>query len=694
MDDVPRGLRGLHLEDEYRSDSHNLANDLFVPCLAVAIAYDRAVGYFTSSGLVAAARGLDAFAGRAGKMRLVASPHLAEHDVDAIERGIRARDDVVEQVLIRELLVDLSDGDRLRLAYLSWLIAEDRLEISIAVPRLTRRGIFHEKIGVFTDAHGNRVAISGSPNETSGGLVENFETVDVFRSWDGTASRVQRKIDNFGRLWTNNTAGLDVFPFSEAARGQLLRAAPPHLAQHPRARPRRAAERASGVAGPDDFHLRWYQRRALDEWNANDRVGILEMATGTGKTKTSLAGAAELQHDLGRLAIVVLAPYIHLVDQWADEIRRWGILPVKCFEARTNWLPDAASALDLFRASASTAMALIATHTTARTELFQALVNRIRGEQLLVIADEAHHLGSGAGLDALPSHARYRLALSATPDRWGDPRGTTGLHRYFDRIVFAFGISDAIKAGALCSYMYYPLLVPLTSDELGQYRPVTESIVSELRRPVGERNVKLLRQLMDQRSAIIDTAEGKLEALRIQVEADRPFLSLIYCSNRMQLSAVMDLLWERRIPSRQFTGEESRTERSEILDGLANGNIPAVVAMKCLDEGVDVPPARSADILASSGNPREWVQRRGRILRLYPGKDRALIRDYVVFPDGDSEGERELLRHEIRRVVAFAGAAENHARALSGVWELMAKYGLLDEMGGPSGHTGDSGGIP
>lgn len=654
----------------------------------MASSYDRAVGYFTSAGLGAAARGLEAFVAHEGSMRLVASPAFTDEDVEAIQRGLEAREDVVSRVLLRNLIVDLNPSVQRRLALLSWLIAEERLVIKIAIPKDSKRGVFHEKVGVFRDAVGDRVAITGSANETRGGLIENFEAVDVFASWDASASRVERKERNFDALWRNATSGLDIISFPEAVRDELLMRVPPRSregsGEDDNKEPivQSSAARTAPLTPPEGLVLRSYQEEAKSAWERKEHVGMLAMATGTGKTVTSISAVADLRAQLeSPLAIVVLAPYIHLIDQWASELERWHLKPLRCYGSSASWVSPVQERIDLFQAGAVDVLCLVGTHSSASLAPMQEVLTRLPGNQSVLIADEAHHLGSDTGLEALPQHFRYRLGLSATPDRWEDPNGTERLLDYFGGVIFEFDIMAAIEAGCLCRYDYLPEMVDLNEEELDEYHEVTSRLVSELDKPVDKRNQRRIQQLLIERSAVLDLAVGKLERLREAVQANRPDRSLVYCANRKQLSAVMDLLWDRSIASRQFTGEEDRVTRQEILGEFQSRATPAIVAMKCLDEGVDVPFAREAYILASSGNPKEFVQRRGRLLRNAPGKSHAVIHDYVVVPDGRNNREREILKKEIRRVVEFANAASNRTKALDVIWPALQRNGLLHEVG-------------
>lgn len=670
-------FRSLPLREEYRSDSADLIQDFYEPCLAIATSYDRAVGYFTSHGLALAARGLEVFASGARQMRLVASPMLSEEDLDAITRGLAARESLVE----RRLLEALRDGgDASHTLVLAWLIAESRLDFRIAVPR-SGPGIFHEKAGLFHDADGCVVAFSGSANETVGGLVSNFEAIDVFFSWDGTRGRVERKAANFERLWTNETPDLDVLPLPAAVERELIRIA----GQRPRGRsreeePGQEPGTRTGFGAPAAVEPRPYQSAAIEAWFAAGGRGMLSMATGSGKTKTSLFAAVELfRRAATPPSLIVVTPFIHLVDQWAREIEAWGLRPIRCYEAAGSWETRAWEAVDSRRAGASNPICLVSTVATASGPRFLRLMDRLPPD-VLFVADEVHHLGADQASSILSEAFPYRLGLSATPERWRDDAGNRVLDAYFGGVVFEFGIGAAIEAGCLSPYEYLPVLVDLEPDELEDYRLIMAEIDTVLAAK-GDGFDATLRALLNRRSDVLNTARGKLDAVRRRVTDHPPDRTLLYCASREQMGAVSDLLRDRGTVPWPFTAEEDRATREQVLERFAAGAIPALVAMRALDEGVDVPATREAQLLASSGNPREFIQRRGRVLRISPGKTLATIVDYVVVPEIDARLSQEIVTKEVRRVLEFAGSAMNADAARQRIWGLLDRFHLLHLVG-------------
>lgn len=654
-------LSDLALTFDYRSDQSDLAHELFIPLLERSTTYDRAAGYFTSGSLTLVSRGLDAFVRNGGNMRLVTSPALQTEDIDAIHEGYAARADVLERVLLEEINGWKIDDELDRISLLSWLIAENRLEVMIALPTGGSVGIYHEKIGVFGDGT-SYVALSGSANETRGGLLDNFEVVDVFTS-DRDPDRVALKRNQFERLWSNSTESLEVVPFPDAARRALLNRAEPSRSM--------VALRHGKASRP----LRDYQQEALDAWEENDRVGILEMATGTGKTRTAITAMNRLSESTDRLVVVVLAPYIHLVDQWVEEMSKWGIRALPMHGDSTRWLPKALDTIKHAAAGVTDVAVLVATHKSTVLNPFSQVAASLPLASTLLIADEMHHLGTPAFLDSLPA-PRYRLGLSATPYRWNDEAGTTRLLDFFGGVIYEYGLRAAISDGYLTPYRYEPVIVELDADELAAYRSVVAQIIDSLDSSTAVRDDRKLSRLMKRRSEILNTASGKLTHLKGQMVEQEPARTLIYCAGLEQLGAVQNIAWDLGVNSRRFSSEESSGDRATMLEGFETGDIPCLAAIRCLDEGVDVPSTREAYLLASSGNPRQFIQRRGRVLRLADGKREARIVDYVVVPEPEHPREEEILRKEIARVVEFAETATNRAQALEPLADYLVRYGL------------------
>jgi DNA phosphorothioation system restriction enzyme len=708
-------LRNLPLRNQYRSDRDDLLQDFYIPCLSSSAMYDRAVGFFSSTSLVAAAKGLSGLIQSGGKMRLVASPHLSREDATAIEQGLKQREEVIAATLVHELEQAFATVIHDRLACLAWLLSQGILEIKLAVCRdLQRQGIYHEKLGLFQDAEGNLVAFSGSVNESAHGFMENFECIDVFRSWRvGDDERIVEKQTAFERLWQNQTEQLDIIAFPEAATRSLLKFRPhsppktePELQDVPtRPTVKRKQQASPAQSQPSDLAPQPPLPLVLSPNSLAPyptypahltlRPYQQQMATGSGKTVTALAIATQLYERESLQALIVVCPYRHLVQQWAQECRQFGLNPILAFERLQTWQGALQSELYAVQSGHHPFLTVITTNTTLMSRGFQAQIPYFPAKTLIV-GDEAHNLGAKGLAQKLPPRIPYRLALSATPERYGDEIGTQVIYDYFGSVIQPeFTLRDAIQQGALVHYHYYPILVGLTATESERYTILTKKI----RRLMGmgelEEDHPALTPLMMERSRLVGGAANKLTALR-DLMRDRLETShtLFYCGDgtvedtvaeicERQLVAVSQLLGkELGYRVNTYTAETSLAERYDLHQLFETGDLQGLVAIRCLDEGVDIPATRTAVILASSNNPRQFIQRRGRILRPHPQKRSATLFDMIVVPpDADRETfemERQLLRSELIRFVEFADLADNAGEARLKLLELQRRYELLD----------------
>jgi DNA phosphorothioation system restriction enzyme len=451
---------------------------------------------------------------------------------------------------------------------------------------------------------------------------------------------------------------------------------------------------------PPTLQLRPYQQQAIANWFANKGRGTLKMATGSGKTITALAIAAELyrkskQQNKPLQGVLVICPYRHLVTQWAEEARKFGLQPILAFETVKNWQGELQSQLLAVLSGNQQFVTVITTNATLIRDSFQSQL-QFFPKRSLIIGDEAHNLGATRLESSLPQAIKLRLALSATPERYFDEQGTERLFDYFGSVLEPeFTLKDAIAAKALVPYLYHPVLVELTEPEIERY----EELTSRIGRAIGIGDItddnEVLTALLMQRSRLVGAATNKINALR-QIMSNRLQTShtLFYCGDGSvedevaeesvrQLEAVTALLQdELNYRVRTYTAETSLEEREELRYQFTHGTLQGLVAIRCLDEGVDIPAIQTAVILASSSNPRQFIQRRGRILRSSPGKDRAELFDMIVIPpDLGRESwstERSLLRKELKRFVEFADLAVNSGQARKTLLPLQERYQLLE----------------
>jgi DNA phosphorothioation system restriction enzyme len=624
--------------------------------------------------------------------------------MDAIERGYGSKDAVLEAAATRSMTDPEDELTRSRLEALAWMIAAGHLDIKLAfrVDKETNTiayGIYHEKIGIFSDAAQNHVAFTGSGNETEGGLVTNFESIDVFCSWVDSP-RTTRKLGDFQRLWQNQTKGLEVLDFNRVSKSLLesyRRDRPPDIAVELgewSSRPFGTPTRFARPRQPRAVALRAYQETAIASWLKAKGKGILQMATGTGKTITALAAATQLATK-GLQAVIVLCPYKHLVTQWATECRKFEMEPILAFETMARWSDDLTTRLSRVSTEEGYFLCVIVTNSTFCSDAFQQRLPYFPTRTLL-IADEVHNLGAERNANALPESVQLRLGLSATPERWFDEEGTQRLFDYFGRILEPqLGIREAIELGALTRYRYYPILVELTPDEREEYLELSAKISRFFDEREDESKSTALNALLLKRARLVGAAANKLPALRKIADKHRNSTHMLfYCGDgqvdsdeddaviRRQVEEVARILGnEMQIRVATYTAETSTDDREELRNDLASGKLQGLVAIRCLDEGVDIPSVRMAVILASSTNPRQFVQRRGRVLRTAPGKEHAEIYDMIVVPpqvEIVTSSERNLIRKELIRFAEFADIALNAGEARGILFALQKRFNLMD----------------
>lgn len=650
---------------------------LFDPALARSVEYKRAVGYFTSNWIARNARGLARLAANGGRARWITSPHLSEADWFALQGGSAEAGQVVE----RSLMGAISDLERNlaedTLNTISWMVNDGLLEFRIAVANSDPDSRdFHTKLGVFCDESGPAVAFVGSMNETERGT-RNHEVVSVFSdAREGEIHRVLEFDAIFEALWDNHDPQYKTYTLPQAAREKLVK-----LKRSPR--PYKSS-RPSGHRGL----LRPYQQEAMKSWRENGERGILEMATGTGKTITALACIETALEDPDRPTIVLVAcPFQHLVDQWAEQLDRLGMPVIRAHGSSATWRPEVHRLRGRLELGTVSAGIVVTTYATLTSD---NLVHALDGaqEQIMFVADECHYLGARGAISGMDERYRRRLGLSATPSRHYDEEGTKAIMSYFGGVVFEFGMEKAITEGFLVPYEYYPEFVELSEEESEEYLQISERIARLLQQDNAEGRERAKR-LAIQRARILNNASSKLDWLREHLYQRAPETwdyTLVYAGDKI-FNPVTELIGqELRIRQHEFTSRQSRGERKRILERFADRDLQILTAMKCLDEGVDVPPTRTAYFLASSGNPREFVQRRGRVLRTAPGKASATIFDAIAVPPksflaarrGSSAWKtgRAALKAQLSRIEEFSRLATNRVHAENAVFHFRLEFDL------------------
>ena len=667
------GFQSLSIPAIIDTEQDDFIEEFYKPLLSEAITYKRGVGYFTTGWLAENAQGMASFAANGGKAKWITSPQLSESDWQAIKRGNKARREEVFRDYLREQIKHLQSNIRHNTRNaLAWLIADDVLEIRLAVPTEDSGGEFHDKWGIFIDRRGNRIAFHGSQNDSAQGF-RNYESFDIFCDWESTreADRVTQHEKRFDKLWANNLENVETVSIPDVIKQDIvdLRTTdgPPYMQESTK------------------ITLREYQQSAVDAWEENSRRGMLEMATGTGKTYTAIGAMdALLQESSQPIAVIISVPYTHLANQWAESLAEWGYESPRMIygSANSEWKADLSRLLSDMSIEVRDDTIFITTHTTFSSSYFKETIEK-SNVQTLLIADEVHSVGSEYRRKALLENYDYRLGLSATPTRYYDEEGTDSLQDFFDGIVFEFGLSDAIPE-YLTEYEYHPHVIEMTGEELSEYRGLSKKLATEWSK--DEPDHELIERLLIKRSGLIKSAEHKLETLRTVINNLKQRGAtdhLVVYTNHNHIDEVQKILNEEGLIQHRFTNEEDDEERERLLEGFAEGKYDALVAMKCLDEGVDVPSTRRAVLMSNSQNPKQFIQRRGRVLRKHEesGKEYAEIHDLIVVPTLEPDrttvdSEKNILKKELERFEEFAETAINEIEAKNRIQPLRTEYEL------------------
>lgn len=711
------GFPQLKLNPSYDSED-DVVNSFYNPVLSQAVSYFRLAGFFSSSALAVAARGMSNFIKNNGKMELIAGAKLQKNDVEAIRQGMEEPEILIEKICVQDLYSINNEFINDHVSALGWMVANKTLEIKVAIvtddtgvpldaETIEIKGIFHQKVGILQDKDGNSISFSGSINETAAAWIHNIEEFKVFRSWEeGEKEYLQSDNRKFEKYWNGSGKNVKVMNIPEAVKQKLIEIAPKDIAELNLDK-WQIKERNNN--NNKSIKLLDYQNQAIANWQKNNNKGIFEMATGTGKTFTALGCLKEILKDNTKLITVITCPYDHLVKQWQNNIKEFEIISdiIIADSSNPNWKNYLADYMLDIKIGIKERLIVLTTHTTFSSSAFIDII-RMSANKIFLIADEVHGLGAGKRQDGLIEEYCFKLGLSATPKRWFDLEGTNKLFDYFGGTVFEFTLKDAINTinpatglTYLTPYEYKPFFVELNDDEFEEYEKITQKIINLYHNANKEKKEDLLSLLSFKRQDIIKTAKNKYSAFnKIINHLSSVEYCLIYCLSE-QMDTIQNMLNQKGIIQHRFTLSEGTksekryggiSERKFLLKKFADGTYNALVAIKCLDEGVDVPPARIAIILASSGNPREYIQRAGRVLRRYPGKEKSIIYDIIVVPTLSKiqnpdflDIERKIIEKELRRYKEFTYNAVNKLECLNAIEEIEKKYRICINGGDLNG---------
>jgi len=704
-------LRELNLKKAYSSETEDILFDFYIPVLKESIEYNRLAGFFSSTSLAVAARGVVGLIKNDGNMRLVVSPKLTKKDLQIILDTHKNPEKYIETKMLKEIENLENEFIKNHIFALGWMIANKKLEIKIAIPydengnilsydETESKGIFHPKVGILKDDEGNLISFSGSVNESATGWLENIEEFKVFRSWEiSEVDYLNADVLKFKKFWDGLSSKVKVIDTPKAVESKLVEIAPEDIET---INFENLYQKLKKHQKQEKIKLFKHQKEAVNAWISNDMKGIFEMATGTGKTFAALGCLRKISRSIQKLLVIITCPYQHLVQQWKREMEKFGTKYDKLIIADSSnppWKNELANSLIDLSLEHKNKIIVLTTHRTLSSYDFIRIIQQYSRDSIniFLIADEVHGLGAEKSREGLLKKYRLRLGLSATPKRWFDTIGTDVIYSYFGNVVFEFGLDKAVSninpatgKTYLTPYRYIPKFISLSVTELEEYIDKTVNIAIKLIKPKNkEEKDDILENLLFKRANIIKNASEKYRVLEELLDELGPSLkwTIIYCSPQ-QIDNVMNILKKRGIIAHRFTMDQGTipekrynglSERDFILQKFAEGEYQVLVAMKCLDEGVDVPPARVAILMASSGNPREYIQRIGRVIRRYPGKNEATIYDIIVTPSFNElpselkKIEWKIFQKELERYEEISRHAINSAEALEILYNIKNK---------------------
>jgi superfamily II DNA or RNA helicase len=718
---------------EYRTGSPHEPLEFYMNMLLNSTHVDFLLGYFSSSAINLLALGFAKFISSGGTMRIIINNVLSPKDKAALQRGIETDEkDYKFSVEKYEMISQSLNSYGVHFfECLSWLIAAKRIEI-VAIKPKNKKGISHFKSGIFSDGN-NKVKFKGSVNFTAYGLAENLEELGVHLSWDEQTAVFEEYESYFNNIFTNQFEQTEIIDFSEIEtritedfgnkdleellvdEEELIKSKKRLVEQTSIKQIMHKAEESiteylTQPKFPGNSEPRGYQKEAYENWVNNDYKGIFAMATGTGKTITALNCILNEYLENGFYKFIVFVPTTALASQWIYEVENKFNFrnTILCCSSNSSWREELSHISKSVVFERDINYAIVTTYATFKGVSFQAMFkdNFIKDfDKITLIADEAHNLAAPGFLKVLPEYLKLRIGLSATPERQFDENGNSIICDFFNssqaNYTFEYDMKIAIQNGFLCRYYYYPIIVNLETKEQEEYLKITKKLAKYFDPATGKyKESDYVNSLLIRRKNIIHKANQKIGALvsivnKVGVndfknafiyvpegsEADYSDLELPNHDYEIENDHIIEIFTQKlydlfKLKLAKFTGETKN--RDQILKQFSSGKLDALLAMKCLDEGVDIPQTKYAIFCSSTGNPRQYIQRRGRVLRNFTGKNHAIIYDLIVKPKAEHTSndeqlakiEKNIFLSELRRLVNFAVLSENKDECLNSLEQL------------------------
>jgi superfamily II DNA or RNA helicase len=670
-----------------------------IPALKVSNTYKRSVGYFTSGAVIHLLDGLEGLVSNNGKIKIICSPQLSEEDIEAIQLGQKNKDEVVSGNFYSTLVIGMRQVSNDKSKLLIYLIENGILEFKLALSETY--GIYHDKLGIVEDLDGNKVCFVGSLNETLQAYTKNYEKVRLFYSWknEDDLERINEEEEYFDRLWDDRVDFLKVQKLSPEIVQKVVRLKPEFESTQEDIVDIPSVEEVPKESYAS-IQLRPYQLEAISSWKDNNFHGILSMATGTGKTFTAIQALIDIidSRKGEPLFVYIVVPYQVLLNQWNRELARFGLESEEARGASGAIVIENAGRM--LRYKATSYQIIVTTSASFDSNKYSDIISNFEID-VFFLADEVHNLGTSSKLGRIPT-SKYKLGLSATPQRHFDDFGTARLLEIFRGIVYEFDLERAIKENFLVPYNYHPVYTTLTSEEQEKYDELTVQIVRALQikdeREVFSKKLNpIAERLLIKRARIILGAVEKVNRFFDEYKRfDKGQMNLVYCGAASQydedtdepirqIDQITEVFFKNNIKSIRYTSDENEGLREVGLSLFVNekNDINTIVAIKCLDEGLDIPQVENAFILGSTTNDKEFIQRRGRVLRKHKGKTKAEIIDFVVMPNPTSDKGLGIVLREMNRVYEYNRYSMNASENQPKIMEILNQFNIdLEEIAG------------
>ena len=682
-------FQDMNIKPEYNSITDDVRTEFFDRVLSTSRLFYRIGGRFTSKNLASCAEGLQEFITNDGIMRLVLTPEFTQDDIKAINRGLYSAHDVIAERWISDFSEIQEKFVKDHNKALAWMLANNNLEIKIAIPTYnngslildsTQNPFFKDTVGIAWDNHSNSISFSGSmgvKDETFG----EYWQLKVFRSWNkGECQYLDLDREKFDRYYNGCNLGSDIaiktISLPTAIQENLLKIAP---------------KSKSEINIKSALRLRPYQIEAINRWHENNNRGILEMATGTGKTFTAIGCLKSMKRE-SRQLVVVACPFDNLERQWSAELKKWNLKSIIITSGNAHWHKHVKDGIASLERGAREILIVITSYKTFCSKKFTDIVERCNNIPTMLIADEVHNAGSSQHMQGLIERYQSRLGLSATLERYFDPDGTRYLVEYFGGVVYTMSLQNAIEKGFLVNYYYYPIYVEINKDEYEKYKKIT-STIARLWGSKKPKDIEAKEAALIKRSKIIRDASNKIDEFQrwVKEHTSDAKHTLIYCSEN-QMPEIKRMLNVQGITNHEITAKNPRNpkDRQKIIEKFSTGGYDVIVANRVLDEGADIPSAKNCVLVASTGNPKQFVQRRGRILRKFAGryrdggqKEHAKIYDMLVVPSisnsynkDEMRIEKQIIQSQLKRQEVMAEIAKNHDNCMAEIAKIKEKFGM------------------